>query len=118
MIRFKQRDIVLISFPFTDLSSSKQRPALVISSDKYNNSYDDLIIVAITSQIPATLSFDEFLIPKDDLLIAGLPKVSLIKLGKIITIHQHIARKKLGYLSKDIFSEFLPIFFNLFSVTL
>ena len=51
MIRFKQRDIILISFPFTDLSSSKQRPALVISSNKYINSREDLIIVAITSQI-------------------------------------------------------------------
>jgi len=118
MIRFKQRDIVLISFPFTDLSSSKQRPALVISSDKYINSHKDLIIVAITSQIPATLSFDEFFIPKANLMIAGLPKVSIIKLGKIITLHQQLVRKKLGYLPENIFSKVLPLFFNLFSVTL
>ena len=118
MIRFKQRDIVLISFPFTNLSSSKQRPALIISSDKYNASHEDLIIVAITSQIPATLSFDEFLIPKVDLTIAGLPKVSIIKLGKIITLHQQLVRKKLGYISQDIFSEeVLPLLFDLFSVT-
>ena len=117
MIRFKQRDIILISFPFTDLSSSKQRPALVISSNKYINSREDLIIVAITSQIPSKLSFDEFLIPEDDLLIAGLPKVSIIKLGKIVTIHQHLVRKNLGHLSQNIFSEILPLFFNIFSLT-
>ena len=115
MIHFKQGDIILISFPFTNLSSSKQRPALIISSEKYNNSREDLIIAAITSQIPATLSFDEFLIPEQNLKTAGLPKTSIIKLGKIITLHQQLVRKKLGYLSEGDFSDVLDRFFNIFS---
>ena len=48
---YKQGDILLIPIPFTDLSSNKKRPVLVLSSNQYNKSADDLIIAAITSNI-------------------------------------------------------------------
>lgn len=50
--RYKRGDIVLVSFPFTDLSSSKRRPALVVSPDPFNERGQDLVVVAITSQMP------------------------------------------------------------------
>lgn len=114
MIPCNQGDIVLVSFPFTDLSSSKQRPAIVISSDKYNNCRDDVIIAAITSQIPPRLSFDEFLIPENALTAAGLPKASVIKLGKVITLHRHLVRKSIGRFSQGIISEILSRFLEVF----
>jgi len=61
---FKRGDIVLVPFPFTDLSSAKQRPALVVSSDALNAASEDVLVAAITSQIPANLSAEEFLIPE------------------------------------------------------
>jgi mRNA interferase MazF len=48
---FKRGDIILVMFPFTDLSSAKQRPALVVSSDALNAASDDVLVAAITSQI-------------------------------------------------------------------
>ncbi len=48
---YKRGDIVLVPFPFTDLSSSKRRPALVVSPDWFNSSNQDLVLVGITSQI-------------------------------------------------------------------
>lgn len=42
-------DIVLIPVPFTDLSSRKRRPVIVISNDDYNGRTRDVVVVAMTS---------------------------------------------------------------------
>ena len=44
-----QGDIVLIPIPFTDLSSRKRRPVIVISNDEYNRTAPDVVVVAMTS---------------------------------------------------------------------
>ena len=95
---YKRGDVVLVPFPFTDLRAAKQRPALVISPDQFNSSRDDLLVVAITSQIPATLAADEFLIPPNDLAACGLPKPSLIKLLKLVTLHRLLVVRRIGFL--------------------
>ncbi len=51
--------IVLVSFPFTDQTTSKQRPAVVISTTAYNAARPDVILMAITSQLRASASFGE-----------------------------------------------------------
>jgi mRNA interferase MazF len=56
---FKRGDM-LAPFPFTDLSSAKQRPALVVSSDVLNATSDDVLVAAISSQIPSKLTAEEF----------------------------------------------------------
>lgn len=48
---YKQGDIVLLPVPFSDLTNRKQRPVLIISSDSYNDGTDDIVVVAITSQL-------------------------------------------------------------------
>lgn len=93
---FSQGDVVLVPFPFTDLSAIKQRPAFVLSPERLNNVRSDLVVAAITSQIPDVISEDEILLSGADLRTAGLPKPSIVKLGKIFTIHQGLIRKKLG----------------------
>jgi mRNA interferase MazF len=44
-------DIILVSFPFTDQTATKRRPAVIISSAAYNRQRPDLIIMAITSRL-------------------------------------------------------------------
>jgi mRNA interferase MazF len=85
-----------VPFPFTDLSAVKQRPALILSPKRLNNVRNDLIVAAISSQIPNAIGEDEILLSAADQRTAGLPKASIIKLGKIFTIHQGLIRKKLG----------------------
>src|SRR3989344_3674001 len=51
MIECSTGDVVLLPFPFTDFSTAKQRPALIISSNRWNSSGDDVIVAAITSKI-------------------------------------------------------------------
>jgi mRNA interferase MazF len=43
-------DVVLVPFPFTDQSTTKRRPAVVVSSDAYHRERPDLIILAVSSQ--------------------------------------------------------------------
>jgi mRNA interferase MazF len=45
----EQGDIVLIPVPFTDLSSTKRRPVIVVSNDDYNQQRQDIVVVAMTS---------------------------------------------------------------------
>ena len=44
-------DIILVPFPFTDQTTTKKRPAVVISAEAYNSGRPDLIIMAITSRL-------------------------------------------------------------------
>jgi mRNA interferase MazF len=45
----EQGDIVLVPVPFTDLSSKKRRPVIVVSNDAHNRHSADVIVVAMTS---------------------------------------------------------------------
>lgn len=98
MTIYKQGEILLVPFPFTDLSSTKQRPALVISADWFNASHQDAICVAITSHDPHLVSRDELSLPSTDLPVAGLPRPSKIKAGKVFTIHESLVVRKMGAL--------------------
>ncbi|MEJ0090325.1 MAG: type II toxin-antitoxin system PemK/MazF family toxin [Limisphaerales bacterium] len=93
---YKRGDVVLVPFPFTDLRTAKQRPALVISPDSFNSSHDDLLVAAVTSHVPATLTSDEFAIPPSDLPACGLPKPSIIKLLKLVTLHRRLVVRRIG----------------------
>jgi len=96
MTPFKRGDVVLVAFPFTDLTTTKMRPGLIISSDRFNKKSNDIVIAAITSQISKVLSEEDFHLSLIDQEHAGLPKASMIKLGKIVTLDQRLIRKKLG----------------------
>ena len=100
-ISFSQGDVVLVPFPFTDLSAVKQRPAVVLSPERLNKKRPDLIVAAVTSQVPMALGEDEILLSPTELTAAGLPKTSIVKLGKIFTIHQGLIRKKLGRVTES-----------------
>ena len=97
-MRYAFSDVILVPFPFTDQSTTKQRPAVVISSGRYNTARPDLILLAITSQVRASLAFGEALIV--DWQTAGLIKPSVFK-PLITTIEQVLVIKRLGNLSTD-----------------
>ena len=87
--------IVMLS---ADLSSSKQRPALVISADALNSTRDDVLVAAITSQVPTTLAADEFMIPAGELTACGLPKPSILRLSKLVALPRQVVVKRIGAL--------------------
>lgn len=94
---FKRGDIIAVPFPFTDLRSSKLRPALVISNNQIENT-GDLVIVMITSQNKS----DGFNIPIREADISHpLPKESFVRCHRIATIDRSIVYRKIGEASTD-----------------
>lgn len=98
MTTYNFGDILLVPFPFTNQTISKKRPAVIISSDVYNQQKIDLIIMAITSQINSSLTFGELQII--EFLAAGLIKSSVIK-PVISTIEKGLIIRKLGQLQNS-----------------
>lgn len=86
-------DEVLVSFPFTNLQSTKKRPAVVISSMAYSQQRPDVIVLAITSRVHQPLEIGESLI--DEWKYAGLLKLSAFK-PLIATIEQASVLRSLG----------------------
>ncbi len=93
---YSRGDVVLVPFPFTDLTTQKQRPALVISSNQFNSSSADVILVGITSQIPRDLAQSDYRLTPDEQQKAGLPRPSMIKSAKVVTLNQALIRRMLG----------------------
>ena len=100
MTPYKQGDVILIPFPFTDFSTFKQRPAVIISASRFNSSTGDVIIAAITSHIHTKSKFDYVLNSREQ-KTGGLPLPSAVKVGKIITLDQRLIRKRIGHLPKE-----------------
>lgn len=90
-------DIILVPFPFTDQTTSKKRPAVVVSTNAYNNDRPDIILMAVTSQMRHLGKTGEAVV--DDWQEAGLLKPSLIK-PILTTIEKSLVLKKLGRLSE------------------
>ena len=94
-IKFNQREIVLILFPYSDLTGAKQRPALIVSN-KILNSTQDRICCLITSN-PTNEGLE---IKKEHFEEGRLPFKSWIKPQRLFTIDERIIRKKLCKISK------------------
>ena len=88
-------DVVLVAFPFTNQSATKQRPAAVISKRDYNDARQDIIIAAITSQLRQPAGFGELVL--HDWKSAGLLKESVIK-PVIATLARSLIKKRIGSL--------------------
>lgn len=95
MTVYKFGDVVLVPFPFTDQTTTKKRPAVVVSSDVFNSQYADLIVMAITSKSASGTAVGEVAIA--DWSDAGLLKASIIK-PVVTTIEKGLIIRKLGKL--------------------
>ena len=76
-IGYGRGDIVLVSFPFTDLPFAKRRPALVVSPAIFNKLNQDLILLAVTSQL-SSFPYSLSVLPSD-CEEGVLPKQSIVQ---------------------------------------
>ena len=100
MTDYKFGDVVLVGFPFTNLQTTKKRPAVIISNTVYQQQRPDIILMAITSQVRQPLTVGEALI--QDWQTAGLAKPSVFK-PLIATIEkERIIKVKIEKLQEDL----------------
>ena len=92
MPNFSKNEIILVRYPFSDLTNSKVRPAVVVNAPHVSK---DLLVVALTSKTQSLLS-GEFVL--SEWQNAGLNVATAVKRG-VFTIHERLVLKTVGTLS-------------------
>jgi len=95
MGKFVKGDIIIIPFPFTDLSGNKKRPAFVLA----NLIGDDIIVCQITSKSKSDAS--ALLLSTHDFVSGSLPVDSFIRPNKIFTADKNIILSVAGHLCEN-----------------
>ena len=101
---YKQRDIVLVPFPFSDLSGQKVRPVLILSNDAYNQQSADVVVCGLTTNLsPASYSI---IIEVTEVEQPGtLRHKSKIKADTIASLEQTILIKQIARLKLPVFKR-------------
>ncbi|MCZ7669983.1 MAG: type II toxin-antitoxin system PemK/MazF family toxin [Chloroflexi bacterium] len=94
MARFVKGDVVVLPFPFSDLSTSKKRPALVIAPVQ---THQDVILCMITSR--ATQDNSAISITETDFEYGSLPKESNVRANRLFTADASLILRTAGKLS-------------------
>lgn len=92
MTLYSKRDVILVPFPFSDLSYTKKRPALVLAVIP---EHDEIICMMLTSSRLIDQRFD---VPIINLDIAGLPKQTVARVSRLFTLDTSIINKRIGSL--------------------
>ncbi|MEK6887058.1 MAG: type II toxin-antitoxin system PemK/MazF family toxin [Nanoarchaeota archaeon] len=99
-MNIKQCDIVILPVPFSNQSTTKVRPAIVISNDESNNTNEDVILVPITSvlrNVPHSIMITEKNLSDGKLLVT-----SRIRADKPFVAHKSLIRIKVGSVKPEI----------------
>ncbi len=107
MYKLRQREMALIPIPFSDLKSKKKRPVIVISNNLYNQKTEDIVVVAVTSNIEK--KDYSLLITQDDMETGNLPEVSMVRADKIYSLSQLIVVKRLGEIKRASFGKIIGV---------
>ncbi len=93
MTPFEPGDVVLVRFPFTDATTFKKRPALIVSPGDFRRRYGDVVVLALTSQPQPDAE-----LALKDWRIAGLPKATWLK-PLLATLSATVVERHVGTLS-------------------
>jgi mRNA interferase MazF len=91
---YQRGDVVLVPFPFTDLSATRTRPAVVVSVNGFAQATGDFMVAMITS-VPRTTAYDYELV---DWQAAHLLRPSWVR-AKLATLDPALVRHQPGRLS-------------------
>ena len=102
-IRFESGEVVLIPFPFTDLSQVKRRPVLILSSSRHNRDSRDFISCGITSNLGNRRN--SVMLDPSEMVDGSIPARSRIKYDKVFTVEKGLVLRGLGKVSSHKLSQ-------------
>lgn len=99
IVTYNAFDVVVVPFPFTDSTTSKRRPALILSAgETFNQPVGQAVMAMITSAKNSDWPLD---VEIQNLDAAGLPSASIIRM-KLFTLDERLIVRKAGTLeSRD-----------------
>ena len=99
----RQRDLLLVPVPFSDLTKRKIRPVVVLSNDRYNRECADLLVAGITSNLLPR----PFVVPLDtpQLEEGEMRRASLVRADKVFSIDQKIVLRRFGRAKRETFEQ-------------
>ncbi|MFH1588694.1 MAG: type II toxin-antitoxin system PemK/MazF family toxin [Candidatus Diapherotrites archaeon] len=103
ILKVKQRDVILLLYPFSDGAEKKLRPCIVISNNKHNLKREDVIVVPLTTNV--SLTDYSFILTNTDLEKGNLIKESKVKIERIFSIKKTFVRVKIGSIKKEIHNK-------------
>ncbi|MFB2892590.1 type II toxin-antitoxin system PemK/MazF family toxin [Aerosakkonemataceae cyanobacterium BLCC-F50] len=93
MENYQPGEVILLSYPFTDVTGVKLRPVLVLLDTGDN----DILVARITTKITHTLYDVQIL----EFQVAGLLKQSVVRLHKVNTVEKSLINRRLGMLESS-----------------
>lgn len=98
-------DIVLMTFPFSDLSSTKVRPALIVSP--VSNADNDIIVALISSNTIRSSVSTDFILPSSHsyFSLTGLKVESIFRMSKLHNLTKSLAKRRIGKVSEQLMKD-------------
>ncbi len=99
--------VVLVRYPFTDLSGSKLRPAIIVTPDDLLAILDDVLCAFVTTIIPDKILPTDLILRNNDpdFAVMGLQQTSMIRTHKLTLLHRSLVQRHLGSMSNVLLEQ-------------
>ena len=112
MTDYDRGDVILVPYPFGERAGGRKRPALVISSLRYNQTTGELVIAQITGRAsPPERPGDT---PLEDWKAANLPRPAIVR-SRLATLKTSLVLRRLGSLSESDLERMMAAFTTVIS---
>lgn len=115
-MKYTSGSIVLVKFPFADLTTIKKRPALILKAVSHGDKFVIYQIAMVTSKVDSLKLEGDFLV--QEWKKSGLLHPSVLRLSKIATVEESLIDKELGKLSLSDKKQVSKLFSKFYSIWL
>ena len=101
---YSRGSVALVKFPFTDLSGSKVRPAVIITPTKFLSETEDVLCAFISSSLPDPMLPSDLVLTSSgkDFHKTGLKRTSILRTHKLVLLSKKLVFSKLGAFSSSL----------------